>query len=123
MEDKLDEKRLWVALSYMFVDSEVDFKSIAEIAKDYSIEEIEFALFERVAPVCISNMLTPVPPIWWFFDEAQLVSDIDSLIEKRSRHGFFCKWVSTMAGWLMRLYCSEVWAHLKAEVENKKSNI
>jgi len=29
----------------------------------------EFALFERMAPVSIGNMLAPVPPIWWYFEE------------------------------------------------------
>ncbi|MOA29841.1 hypothetical protein D3C78_1508810 [compost metagenome] len=57
------------------------------MAKYHSIEEVEFALFERVAPVCISNMLTPAPSICWHFDEEQLLVDIESLVKKRAGQG------------------------------------
>lgn len=120
MENKLDERKLWVALSYVFVDAEVDFSAITKVAKNYSIEEVEFALFERVAPICIGNMLTPAPPIWWFFDEEQLASDIESLVKKRSSQGIVGKCMSTVVGWLIRLICSSVWAEIKAEIEKAK---
>jgi hypothetical protein len=90
------------------------------VAKHYSIKEIEFALFERVAPVCIDNMLTPAPPIWWFFDEEQLISDIEALIEKRSRQGVGGKCMTIVVGWLIRLYCWGVWADIKTEIEKAK---
>lgn len=120
MENQLDEQKLWVALSYVFVDTEIDYKYITSVAKNYSIEEVEFALFERVAPVCIDNMLTPAPPVWWFFDEKQLISDIESLVERRSRQGAVGKCMSTVMGWLIRLVCSSVWAEIKAEIEKEK---
>ncbi|WP_449105243.1 DUF7079 family protein [Pseudomonas mohnii] len=117
MEDKLDQKILWVALSELFVDSEVDYKGVAKVARKYSIDEVEFALFERVAPVCVSNMLTPAPPIWWYFDEDQLISNIESLIKKRSGQGFVGKCISIVVGGLIRLICLNVWSRLKAEME------
>ncbi|VVQ17401.1 hypothetical protein PS938_04414 [Pseudomonas fluorescens] len=120
MEDKLDQRKLWVALSDLFVDTEVDYKKIAEVAKNYSIEEVEFALFERVAPVCISNMLTPAPPIWWYFDEEKLLVDIEALIKKRAEQGIVGKYRSAVAGRLRRLISSSVWAKLKAEIEKAK---
>src|SRR5476649_882394 len=98
MEYQLDQRRLWSALSDLYVDTEVDYKQIAEVAKNYSIEEVEFALFERVAPVCVSNMLSPVPPIWWYFDEDQLVMDIEALIKKRAEQGVVGKYRSVVAG-------------------------
>jgi hypothetical protein len=117
VEDKLNQKILWVALSELFVDSEVDYKGVAKVARKYSIDEVEFALFERVAPVCVSNMLTPAPPIWWYFDEEQLISNIESLIKKRSGQGFAGKCISIVVGCLMRLICLNVWSKLKAEME------
>ncbi len=62
VENQLEQRKLWSALSDLFVDAKVDYKQIAEALKDFSIEEIEFALFERVAPVCIGNMLAPSLP-------------------------------------------------------------
>lgn len=120
MENNLDKHKLWAALSYVFVDTEIDYRCIVGVAKNYSIEEVEFAFFERVAPVCIGNMLTPAPPVWWFFDEAQLVSDIEILIQKRSRQGLGWKCVSAVVRWVIRLICKSVWAEIKAEVEKAK---
>ncbi|VVO60074.1 hypothetical protein PS850_00762 [Pseudomonas fluorescens] len=117
---KVDEQKLWAALSYVFVDAEIDYRSIVDVAKNFSIEEVEFALFERVAPVCISNMLTPAPPVWWFFDEAQLVADIEILIQKRSRQGGAEKCMTAVIGWVIRIICKSVWAEIKAEVEKTK---
>ena len=121
MENQLDKNKLWAALSYVFVDTEIDYRYIAGVAKNYSIEEVEFAFFERVAPVCISNMLTPAPPVWWFFDEAQLVADIEKLIQKRSRQRVAGKCMSAVVRWVIRLMCKSVWAEIKAEVEKAKA--
>ena len=121
MENQLDKHKLWAALSYVFVDTEIDYRYIVGVAKNYSIEEVEFAFFERVAPVCISNMLTPAPPVWWFFDEAQLVADIEKLIQKRSRQRVAGKCMSAVVRWVIRLMCKSVWAEIKAEVEKAKA--
>lgn len=121
MEDQLDNKKLWVALSYLFVDTETDYNAIAEVAKKYPVSVVEFALFERVAPVCIDNMLTPAPSVWWFFDEEQLLFDIESLIEKRAKQGVFGRCGSFLVGCFIRLYCSGTWAELKRAIERAKS--
>ncbi len=117
MEYQLDQRRLWVALSDVFVGKEPDYQSIARVAKNYAIEDVEFALFERVAPVYIYNGLTPAPPVCWSFDEEELVSDIEFLIERRSRQGGVGKCISTVAGWVIRRWFSNVWIEIKAEIE------
>ena len=121
MENQLDQRQLWAALSDLFVDANVDYKHIAGVAKNYSVEEVEFALFERVAPVCISNMLAPVPPVCWYFDKEQLVADIESLVEKRVEQGVIGKCLSGVMGRLIRIVSAKVWAELKAEIERVKS--
>lgn len=65
MEDRLEQRQLWFVLSELFVDSRINYEQVASVAKNYSLGEVEFVLFERVAPVCISNMLAPIPPICW----------------------------------------------------------
>lgn len=120
VENELDIHKLWVALSDVYVDNETDYKYIAKVAKKYSIKEVEFAFFERVAPVCISNVLTPVPPICWYFDEDQLVLDIEALIKKRAGQGVMGKCGVIVAGRLRRLISSSMWAELKAEIEKAK---
>lgn len=117
MVSELERRRLWVALSYLFVDTEIDFEQLMSVAKDYSVDEVEFALFERVAPVCISNMLSPAPSIWWHFDEEKLVAEIEMLIEVRSRYGIVDWCMSVMKGWFIRFYCFEVWGEVKVEMK------
>jgi hypothetical protein len=121
MENQLDQHQLWSALSDLFVDTNVDYKHIAEVAKNYSVEEVEFALFERVAPVCVSNMLAPVPPVCWYFDKEQLVADIESLVEKRGEQGRVGKYLSGVMGRLIRIVSARVWAELKNEIEIAKA--
>ncbi|WET08296.1 hypothetical protein P3S72_17425 [Pseudomonas sp. D3] len=121
MENQLDQRQLWAALSHLFVDANVDYKHIAGVAKNYSVEEVEFALFERVAPVCVSNMLAPVPPVCWYFDKEQLVADIESLVKKRVEQGVIGKCLSGVMGRLIRIVSAKVWAELKAEIERVKS--
>ena len=120
MENQLDQRQLWAALSDLFVDANVDYKHIAGVAKNYSVEEVEFALFERVAPVCISNMLAPVPPVCWYFDKEQLVADIESLVKNRVEQGVIGKCLSGVMGRLIRIVSAKVWAELKAEIERAK---
>ncbi|WP_122848386.1 DUF7079 family protein [Pseudomonas viridiflava] len=117
MESKREQRRLWLALSDLFVDVEVDYKQVAQVAKDYAIEEVEFALFERVAPVCMSNMLTPAPPVWGGFSEEQLVEDIECLVNKRAIQGVLGRCQIAVGGCLIRLISSGVWAKLKLEIE------
>lgn len=82
MEDRLEQRQLWFVLSELFVDSRINYEQVASVAKSCSLGEVEFVLFERVAPVCISNMLAPIPPICWYFDKSKLVMDIEVLIER-----------------------------------------
>lgn len=117
MERRLTSRELWVALSDLFVDTEVDYKRIARVIRGCSIEEVEFALFQRVAPVCVANMLTPAPPVWWYFDEGKLIEEIEALIEKRSRMGVIGKVGAVVSGRVARIVCFKVWASLRLEMD------
>lgn len=122
MANQLEQHHLWLALSNLFVDSEVNYKYVAGVAKNYAIKDVEFALFERVAPVCISNMLAPIPPVWWYFDEEQLIADIQFLVKKRAQQGVMGRCLSAVARRLIRLVSAKVWAELKVEIELAKRN-
>lgn len=117
MEDRLEQRQLWFVLSELFVDSKIGYEQVASVAKNYSLGEVEFVLFERVAPVCISNMLAPIPPICWYFDKAQLVMDIEALIERRAQQSRVGKCISKLKGHLIRWLSAGVWKKLKVEIE------
>jgi hypothetical protein len=116
MEHTLDERKLWAALSDVFVDNETDYKAIARVAKHYPVETVEFALFRKVAPVCFYNGLTPAPPVCWYFDEEQLAADILRLMEKRNRQGRFGKCMSWVSGSLLKICYRREWKRIKAEI-------
>ncbi|MGO4005055.1 DUF7079 family protein [Pseudomonas fluorescens] len=116
MERTLTSRELWVALSDLFVDTDVDYKRIARVISGCSIEEVEFALFQRVAPVCVANMLTPAPPVWWYFDEGKLIEEIEALIKRRSNMGLIGKVGAFVNGRLTRIVCYKVWSSLRLEM-------
>ena len=62
-EDVGNRAPVWLALSNLFLDTELEqdsFECIASslAASPYSIEEIEAILFDEVYPICIWNMRT-----------------------------------------------------------------
>lgn len=69
MEDKPVFFDLCAALSDIFIDNEVDFKYISSVAEKFSVEIVEKILFEWVAPVCYTNLLTPAASVWIGFDK------------------------------------------------------
>ena len=70
-----DERiRLWSALSEVFVDNAIDHAAIARQLIIYDRTTVQAAFFEEVAPVCHSNLLAPIPPIWTGFDSAWLAA-------------------------------------------------
>lgn len=80
---KADRMRIRQALSDVFVDNEVDYPSIAKTIKPYEASCIEHIFFNEVAPVCYSNLLSPVPPIWTAFDASWLESEIEKMLDAR----------------------------------------
>ncbi|WCD82231.1 DUF7079 family protein [Pseudomonas sp. TUM22785] len=115
-DGQLDKAPLWIALSDMFVDSETNYACIARVARNYPLPDVEFALFERVAPVCIGNMFSPVPPIWGGFHEKQLVADIEAYSRQRSRQGVLGMMGSFLFGRFIRLYCFHMWVDLRKAI-------
>ena len=85
MEHTLNEEDLYIALSDLFVDNEVDYNHIASVAKLFPTSYVEHALFYYVAPYCYHNALTPVPYVCYFFDEDELLSAIDDIKKKKNR--------------------------------------
>lgn len=103
-----EEGALWMKLSNIFVDTETDIAAMAKFVKRYPLEDIEFALFERVAPVCIYNVMASIPPVCWGSDEEMLVRDICAYVECRSRAGSFRRILSRIKIALNRWYYSDV---------------
>lgn len=113
MADKLVYFDLCGALSDIFVDNEVDFKYIASIAKDFSVPTVEEILFEWVAPVCYTNLLTPAPSVWCGFDKKTLWIGI---CEYHNKKGFTATCKHKLLVSILKITYRKEWATLKHEM-------
>ncbi|WP_294612955.1 hypothetical protein [uncultured Gilliamella sp.] len=111
MEHVLSEEELYDALSDLFVDNEIDYKYIASVAKLFPISHVEFVLFNYVAPVCFSNLLTPIPPIWQGFATDYLINEINKI--KKNENTFLGKIKMHMLSKYLRFKFSYQWKRLK----------
>lgn len=67
---------LWFSLSFLFIDNEIDYKSIANEISAYDLDTIKFHLFYNVAPACSINIEQTISTIWTGFDRPELIEDI-----------------------------------------------
>ncbi|MBC8945198.1 DUF7079 family protein [Xenorhabdus indica] len=119
MGNQLTDIDLCEALSYVFVDNEIDYDYIASVTKHFPIEHVEMVFFEWVAPVCYTNGYTPVPPVWTFFDREQLWEDIQDLRRKQLSGGNKIRRVKeNIRGRFLRKYLEKEWQCLKGKLND-----
>lgn len=82
-----EKASIQIALAEAFVDSAVDYASIAKRIRGYDLKVVEDILYSEVAPVCFSNLETPIPPVWTGFKDDWLLSEIEKELQARSRSG------------------------------------
>ncbi|MDR1424831.1 MAG: hypothetical protein LBI92_09575 [Azoarcus sp.] len=105
MENVLTETKredIWEALSDAFVDTDVDYDSIAARISDVEPAQLEHIFFSEVAPVCGYNLMSPAPSEWIGFDREELFKMIREMQERNKnsaiaqiRHKLFvrfCRW-------------------------------
>lgn len=88
-------KPLWVALSSLFLDTELQAADIQHIAKQmkesgYGLDAIEEILMNEVLPVCRQNLHSPGGE-WAGFDENWLVEKMEKLSPPGPLRKFFLK--------------------------------
>lgn len=111
-------KPVWTALSELWLDIELDDRSLSYIAKimhesGYSIEELKQIYLHEVAPVVYGNMLT-VTGAWSGFDQDWLHDEIVRALSKRGR---FAAWRLKQMRGLMTYATEEHWNTLVVMVE------
>jgi len=95
-------KPLWLALSDLFLDTELQEHNLNFIAKamktsDYSLAEIHDILMLEVFPVCIANLFS-VAGEWAGFDEAWLIKNIMN----RKKPNRFRQWMNKRNLWMIK---------------------
>lgn len=116
MANQLTEDDLIEALSGLFIDNEIDYESIASVARAFPLEKVEHTLFSVVAPICHTNLSTPAPEVWLAFDREQLLESIKTLKAKRERAGFLSKIKHTVLDKYLRKQFSHEWSQLKSQL-------
>lgn len=119
MDQLLSDIDLCEVLSDLFVDNEVDFEYIARVARAFPIAHVEMVLFEWVAPVCYTNTLTPVPPIWTGFERDSLWLEIQSLLAEEAKAGFARKLSVALRQFYLRRQFANEWRRLSALLAEK----
>ncbi|MCO4209536.1 hypothetical protein M2R29_16455 [Aeromonas hydrophila] len=120
MAQSLSDIDLCEALSDIFVDNEVDFELIAQVARGFPVAHVEMVLFEWVAPVCYTNTLTPVPPIWTGFERDSLWAEIQCLLAREAKAGLAKKWFIMLRQFYLRQLFAEEWRRLSVLLVGKE---
>ncbi|UBX48995.1 hypothetical protein LDO51_17975 [Providencia alcalifaciens] len=109
---KIEDRVLCEALSYAFLDTEIDYDYIASIAKNYSTEHVEYMFFNYVARSCYYNTVAPIPSIVYFFDPDELHENIESIMKRdKTIHGKL--WMNIFVCYL-RFKFKKEWLQLKS---------
>ena len=119
MAQSLSDIDLCEALSGLFVDNEAVFELIAQVARGFPIAHVEMVLFEWVAPVCYTNTLTPVPPIWTGFERDSLWAEIQCLLAREAKAGFAKKLSIILRQFYLRQRFAEEWRRLSVLLAEK----
>lgn len=114
MEQALSDIDLCEALSDLFVDNEVDYEYIAKVARAFPVAHVEKALFEWVAPVCYTNTLAPMPPIWSGFESNSLWEEIQCLQAREAKTGFAKRLSIMLRQFYLRQLFAKEWRRLSA---------
>ena len=120
MAQSLADIDLCEALSDLFVDNEVDFELIAQVARGFPVAHVKMVLFEWVAPVCYTNTLAPVPPIWTSFERDSLWAEVQRLLAREAKAGFAKKLSIMLRQFYLRQRFAEEWRRLSVLLVEKE---
>ncbi|KES15510.1 hypothetical protein GASC598B02_008160 [Gilliamella apicola SCGC AB-598-B02] len=82
MEHTLDEEDLYVALSDLFVASNIDYENIASVARQFPIKHVEYVLFNYIAPICHYNV---IPSYCMAFDSTSIIHAVNNIKKHENR--------------------------------------
>nr|WP_314266789.1 hypothetical protein [uncultured Moellerella sp.] len=110
------DKDLCAALSDIFVDNWVDYQYIASVAKHFPVEYVQVMLYRYVAPICYCNLLSPVPPVWTYFDADELWENIGIL--KNKEQSLFGKFKRDLCTLYLKNRLKQEWQELMCFLQN-----
>ncbi len=110
------QKPIWIALSEMYLDTELEGKDFASIAakikeSPFSFKEVKRINKEEVFPVLFTNLLS-VAGVWTGFQEEWLINAISQKLKKRTR---FNRLLNNIPYIGMKWMFMDYWRKIKVE--------
>lgn len=115
MRSLSDREAVWIALSDLFVDHDINHEQIANQIAHLSISEVAQILFYEVAPVCMGNLLMPTPIVCERFSEGYVVSRVTQHLQKMQSNRFYRRTVLLKIT-LYRIFLKQDWLKLMARM-------
>ncbi|PCR94481.1 hypothetical protein CP336_21560 [Pseudomonas fluorescens] len=112
-EPQLSEVR--AALSWPFNDFPVEYDYIADKVRDIDPDVVYEILYEEVAPVCFTNLVAAVPPVWTGFDPDLLRVSIEERLAARKRNWFRRQFDKALVRWLKYNY-DYIWKEISSRL-------
>lgn len=114
MEHFLTEPQLTIvraALSEPFNDFPVEYDYVANQVRGVTPETLYEILYSEVAPVCFTNLVAAVPPIWTGFDPDRLRQSIEERLAARERNWCRRQFDKVLVRWLKYNY-AYIWKEI-----------
>ncbi|PAK13857.1 hypothetical protein DF156_19250 [Burkholderia ubonensis] len=107
-------------MSDLFVDTEVDYRHVAEqlvrhcpSMSDATLKEV---FFTEVAPELASNGMTPAPSVWTEFDSDKVVAGISKMLKRRRTSPLYLAG-NSLWRLVCRWFCGDMWRKLEHELQ------
>ena len=111
-----DQQDVWMALSDLFVDNEINYEYIAMRVAHLTIQQVERILYYEVAPVCMSNLLVRSPSICKGFSEGYIIPAVSEHLQKITRDKIYTYKVRLKIK-LYKVLLKQEWIKLATEIQ------
>ena len=115
-----EQQEVWIALSDLFIDNEINYESIAERIAHLSIAESQHALFYEVAPVCMSNLLVLSPENSKGFTEDDIFPKIQQHLQKMQIDRLYRRKINLKAK-IYKIFLKQDWLKVMEEIRHLQS--
>jgi len=119
MRSLSDKEAVWMALSDLFIDNEINHGYIAKQVAHLTINEIEQILFYEVAPICMSNLLVPTPSVCQGFHEDYIVPEIHQHLQEMESNWLYNHKVLLKIKFY-KVFLKQDWLKLTAKISQEQ---
>jgi hypothetical protein len=103
------------ALSEPFNDFSVEYDFVADKVRGVDPDVLYEILYSEVAPVCFTNLVAAVPPVWTGFDPETLRESIEERLAARERNWFRRQFDKVLVRWLKYNY-AYIWKEIASRL-------